>query len=781
MICELKFYQAKINYMYKTIVAAIVLIVSLSFSRAFAQTIIHGKVIDEITREPLEQVVLNNFKTFKSTLTDRQGNFSLKNTTSGDSIIISSIGYKVQKIMIDSSNKQLIVRLEKSHVDLREVVINGQYNNLTTSHALSRIDLDRQPVKSAQDLLRLIPGLFIAQHQGGGKAEQIFLRGFDADHGTDVNVSVDGIPVNMVSHAHGQGYADLHFLIPETVAGYEFGKGPYYTDRGDFCTAGYVAYNTVNVLNQNMVKIEGGQFDNFRALSMINLLSNKAKEKQQSAYIAGEGLYFNGPFDYPEHFNRFNLFGKFITPLGTDTKLTLELSTLSSGWRASGEIPNRAVSEGYIPDRFDVLDSAQGGYTSRTNASIKLVSNLKNNFILENQVWYSHYYFNLITNFTFYYYFPTTGDEFRQHEMRDLGGYNTKLYKQAIVGNTTFTSEIGAGFRYDHIDPSELDHTMNGNFISYLQYGKTSELNANAYFSESVTKGKWLFNAGARIDYFHFYYLNMAPVSDTFASKIYNIAGINPDAQKVIISPKLNIQYTFNPKFQLYIKAGKGFHSNDARVVIANQGYSILPAAYGADLGYNWKPFPRLFINDALWYLYLQEEFTFGQDLIDQPGGPIQPSGKTCREGNDFSARYQINNWLFASMNLNFANPKFIDSAAGHNYLPLAPTLTSTAGLDFRFENGLNGGLSYRYLHNRAANSTYTLTALGYWVTDLTVNYTKNKYEVGIAIENLFNVAWNESQFEYTSRLKNETQPVDEVSYTPGTPFFAKLKLAVFF
>jgi outer membrane receptor protein involved in Fe transport len=215
--------------------------------------------------------------------------------------------------------------------------------------------------------------------------------------------------------------------------------------------------------------------------------------------------------------------------------------------------------------------------------------------------------------------------------------------------------------------------------------------------------------------------------------------------------------------------------------VIANQGYQILPAAYGVDLGINWKPAPRLFLNTALWYLYLEQEFTFGQDLIDQPGGPIQPSGKTTREGVDFSVRYQLNDWLFANMNIDLARPRFIDSAAGHDYLPLAPTMTSTAGLDFKTKTGWNGGISYRYLHNRAANSTYTLTALGYFVTDLTVNYTQPKYELGVAVENLFNVQWSESQFEYVSRLRYETRPVDEVSYTPGVPLFAKLKLAVFF
>ena len=530
-----------------------------------------------------------------------------------------------------------------------------------------------------------------------------------------------------------------------------------------------------------MVKIEAGQFNTGRIVSVVNLLSNRAKEREESAYLAGEGLYSNGgPFVLPEHFKRYNLFGKLNARISPNSKLMLSLATLYSKWRASGEIPNRAVAEGYIPSRWGALDSSQGGYTTRTNANIRLTTSLGNDFILENQAYYSHYYFSLITNFTFYYYFPTEGDEFRQHEIRDLGGYNTKIYRNTVIGNTVITTVAGAGFRYDHISPSELDHTMNGNFLSYLQLGRTKELNGYAYAEETIESGKWLFDAGLRIDYFHFYYLNLAPFSDSFASKVFT-KQISPDAQKSVISPKLNVQYTLNHKVQFYIKSGKGFHSNDARVVIANQGYQILPAAYGADLGINWKAAPRLFINTSYWYLYLQEEFTFGQDLINQPGGPVQPAGKTSRKGIDFSLRYQFNEWLFVNINADFAKPRFLDSAAGHNYLPLAPTFTSTASLNFRTKEGWNGGLGFRYLHNRAANSTYTLTALGYFVSDLAVNFTKPKYKIGISVQNLFNVTWNESQFEYISRLKYESSPVDEVSYTPGSPFFAKLKMAVFF
>lgn len=761
--------------MNKIIVTIAILILQALLFKANAQSIVKGRVIDKVTKEPLELAVINISNNKEKILTGEDGNFVLKNVSSSDSLHVSFIGYKSKTIAADSAHNNLTVQLEKGSVDLAEILITGSSNNLTTSRALTSLDLNMKPARSAQDLLRMVPGLFIAQQVGGGKAEQIFLRGFDADHGTDVSVSVDGIPVNLVSHAHGQGWADLHYVIPETVGSYDFGKGPYYANKGDFTTAGYVGYNTINVLDKSMVKLEGGQFNSGRAVAMVNLLSNKAKEKGQNAYIAGEALYTDGPFDYRQKFKRFNLFGKFNTQLGRNNKLSMILSTFTSNWRASGEIPARAIAEGYINNRFGVIDSGQGGNVRRTNAIVKLTSSLSNNYKLENQVYYTSYYFNLFTNFTFYLVDPVKGDEFNQHEERDLYGYNGKISHQNIFGNSILTSTAGVGVRYDQTHPSWLAHSLDHKVLNYLQLGNIKETNINGYLDETFETGKWLFNAGVRFDYFNFYYLSTAPSTDTAAS-IY--IGKNTTQQKSIISPKLNIQYTINSKFQLYFKSGKGFHSNDARVVIAGQGLKTLPAAYGSDFGLNWKPVQRMYINAALWYIFLQQEFTYGSDYGDES---VNPGGRTVRKGVDFSARYQINKWLYGDLNLDYARPRSIDDPKGHDYLPTAPTFTSTAGLYVRFNDGFNGGLSYRYLHNRPANADYSLVAKGYFLADLTANYTKKKYEIGISIENLFNQPWYESQIEYVSRLKYETAPVDEVSYTAGAPFFARLKFSVFF
>ncbi len=735
---------------------------------------IKGKVVDENTREPLEAALITSNQ--KQTLTDKNGDFTLSNVSTQDSLKVSFIGYTTKIIAATYLNNQESIPLERGTVDLKDIVISTNVNSISTTRTLSNIDLNMKPARSAQDLLRLVPGLFIAQQVGGGKAEQIFLRGFDADHGTDVNISVDDMPVNLVSQAHGQGWADLHYLIPETVGSYDFGKGPYYANKGDFCTAGFVNYNTINVLQNNMVKVEAGQFNTARAVAMVNLLSNKAKDRGRSAYVAGEALYTNGPFDYKQHFKRYNLFGKFNTEIGSNSKLTATLSTFTSTWRASGEIPNRAVSEGYIPDRFGVLDSGQGGATNKTIANVKLTTSLKNNFTLENQAYYLHTYFQLFTNFTFYYVDPINGDEFNQHEVRDMFGYSGKLSRQSVFNNAVLNSSAGIGFRYDHTHPSWLAHSLDGDsLLNYLQLGIVKEANVNAYIDETLETGKWLFNVGLRADYFNFYYLSTAPASDS-AAAIYD--GLKTSQGKAGINPKINIQYTLNNQVQLYVKTGKGFHSNDARVVIGNEGYQVLPSAYGADLGINWKPLPHLYINAALWYIYLQQEFTYGSDYGDES---VEPGGKTVRKGIDFSARYQVTKWLYGDANVNLAKPRALDAPKGKDYIEGAPTFTSTAGLYFKFKDGLNGGISYRYMHDRPANADYSLIAKGYFLTDLTANYTKKNYEIGLSIENLFNTTWDETEIEYITRLKNEPAPVDELSYTAGVPFFAKLKFSVFF
>ncbi len=738
----------------------LVLIFLLVTFGAHGQTIIKGKVVDALSRQPLEGASVTEIDHPKNiSLTDQYGNFliKLKNALETN-LLISYIGYKAATA--NPSVKNILkIELQPDRINLKDVVILHR-NTFSKFNTLAKIDLDLKPVRNTQELLRLVPGLFIAQHAGGGKAEQIFLRGFDNDHGTDIQVSVDGLPVNMVSHAHGQGYADSHFIIPETINNIDFGTGPYYTQHGNFNTSGYVSFSTFNNIPKSRVQIEAGRYHTFRTLAMVDLL--KKNKDKQSAYIAGDAYYTNGATINHQNFNRFNLFGKYNLAVSEHTQLTTILSGFKSKWDASGQVPQRAVEDGSI-NRFGSIDPSEGGNTERYNANVMLAHTFSNGSTLENQSYYTRNKFSLFSNFTFFLLDSINGDEINHAENRNLLGYLSKFTHKSLLGEAALTSIYGAGFRHD-ATTNALIHDKQRQFLNYITWGDIRESNVFGYVQEQLASGKWLIDAGVRVDYLHFSY-----------HQKLNLPQLSSQA-KSIVSPKLNIQYTLSPKVQVYTKLGKGFHSNDTRVVVANEGHRILPAAYAADLGTILKPSNRLLLNVAFWYLYLEQEFVYNGDDAN-----VEPSGKTRREGIDMIARFQFNDKFFATLNVNLTRPRAIGLPKGQDYIPLSPTTSSTGGLYYRPVQGFNGGISYRLIKDRPANEDGSIIAKGYFVMDASANYNTSKYEVGIAIENLLNTKWNEAQFATESRLKNEPAPITELHFTPGIPFFARLKLAVFF
>ncbi len=736
-----------------------------------AQHIISGKVVDANSGQPLDGAFVkevNNTQT--ATFTKKNGYFSLKINDFDTNLAITYIGYRSEILSISDSmaSKKINVMLQSDVINLQEVVVL-QNNQQTNFSSLSKIDLALKPVRNSQELLRIVPGLFVAQHAGGGKAEQVFLRGFDCDHGTDIQVSMDGIPVNMVSHAHGQGYADAHFIIPETINNIDFGVGPYYAQKGNFNTAGYVNFESYNNIQQSQVQLEVGRFNTKRALLMLDLLK-KNKEKQ-TAYIASEYNYFDGPTINKQNFNRFNVFGKYNLSISSNTQLTASLSAFKSKWDASGQIPTRAVESGEI-DRFGSINPTEGGNTDRYNANLVLSHAFKNGVVWENQAYFSKYFFNLYSDFTFYLNDPINGDEINQRENRQVFGYLSSINKQSDFNGFSINSTYGIGIRSDATQNSTLAHVVKRGFLENIKLGDIHENNAFAYVKQQISKRRWLFDAGLRLDYLHFDYLDKLSFQQS------------PAQSNTILSPKLNIQYTVNSQIQAFIKAGKGFHSNDTRAIVLTKKAhgtppeKTLPAAYGADFGLILKPTPNLFLNLAAWYLYLDQEFVYVGD-----DGIVEPSGKTRREGIDIIARYQFSKNIFANMNLNLTKPRAIGIESGANYIPLAPTATSTGGIFYKSKYGFNGSFSYRYIKNRPANEDNSIIAKGYFLADAAINYSWKKYDVGLAAENLFNIKWNEAQFATTSRLKNEPlgSSITELNFTPGTPFFVRAKFAVFF
>jgi len=725
------------------------LLLSLMFSVCLFSQNVSGLIIDN-SKEKIAGAYVVVSSTENHTHSDDFGKFMIENVKIGDSLKIIHIGYEPKTVIVENFDEKVTIELVESYFELGELTVKQSSKEV---NVISAIDIQLSPVRSSQELLKKVPGLFIGQHAGGGKAEQIFLRGFDIDHGTDVSISVDGIPVNMVSHAHGQGYADMHFVIPETVELMDFGKGPYYADKGNFTTAGYVEFTTKEKLDNSQISLEAGRFNSMRTVGLFKLLDTE----KQDAYIATEYMISDGPFESSQHFSRNNILGKYTTQLNNGGQFSILASYFSSKWDASGQVPERAVDQGLIT-RFGAIDDTEGGETNRTNIAVSFNRILSDNTFIKNRIYFSKYDFTLFFNFTFFLNDPINGDQIRQRENRQIyGGESVFNYATSVKGASTLF-QLGAGLRSDKITDNELSRTLNRKtLVSNIQLGDVDEKNLYTFARAEFDVGNWLFEPSVRFDFFKFNYVNSL---DT----LYQ----NQSQSKGIVTPKFNILYNLNNSVQLFFKSGIGFHSNDARVVLEQDNRAILPAAYGADIGSIFKPTRRMIANVAFWYLSLDQEFVYVGDE-----GVVEPSGSTRRVGVDIGLRYQLNDWIFANADFNYAFARSLEDPEGQNLIPLAPIITSTAGLNFK-KDKFRGSLQLRYLQDRPANEDNSIEAEGYSITDLNLSYDVKNMTFGIAIENLFNQEWNETQFATESRLRNETEAVEEIHFTPGSPFFIK-------
>jgi hypothetical protein len=723
-------------------------------------------IVDTLTKVPIQAAVVHSEDFKFNQISDENGFVHLTKLLEHTKVIvIRCIGFETKRVLVsdlNTTNQAAIIYLRQKISSLAEVTINaGSQNGIFKT--ISDLDIHLRPINNSQEVLRMVPGLFIGQHAGGGKAEQIFLRGFDLDHGTDIAISVDGMPVNMVSHAHGQGYADLHFVIPELIQRVNFNKGPYFADKGNFTTAGFVEFKTADYLDNDFVKVELGQFNTFRGIVGVNLLKSTGNKRNQSLYFAGESSYTKGYFDNPQDFSRFNGILKYHGKITQNNYLTASITGFTSKWNASGQIPNRVIDVGTV-GFYGAIDPNEGGETSRYNAQIELLSNLNGGATFRNQIYYTNYAFELYSNFTFFKEDPINGDQIKQKERRSLVGYNSIYQKEFAIGNFKAETKTGIQIRYDVVNNNELSRTKDRTInTEEIMFGDVNELNGAAFYSQKISFTDKLDVTGAlRFDYFNNRYND-------------KLANTNLFSNSTIFCPKVNFNYRLNDKVQLYLYNGRGFHSNDTRVAVQQNGEKVLPPAYGTDLGGIFKLGNNLFLQSALWYLWLDQEFVYVGDE-----GVVEAGGQSRRLGVDISARYEVIQNLYLDLDVSLSDPKAIGVAREESYLPLAPRLTSVGGITYKKQSGWNGSLRYRYMADRPANETNTVVAEGYFVVDGAINYSTKKWEAGLSIQNVANTKWKETQFDTESQLKNETFPISEIHFTPGTPFFARLNFTIF-
>lgn len=751
----------------KTLVHFLLMLLPATVFSAHGGTI-SGIILDNENNDFLSGAYIMVVENGRSAVSNELGIFEIRDLEGGVyTLQVTFIGYKPLSLPVqvsDHATANVRIMLESQPLDLSGIEISA--NKTDPYQTISQLDVLTRPLNSAQEVLRAVPGLFIAQHAGGGKAEQIFLRGFDIDHGTDIAISVDGIPVNMVSHAHGQGYADLHFVVPELIQQVDFQKGTYRASNGNFATAGAVQFHTIDQLKNSFLKIEGGSFDTWRLAGALDLLPAKGTAKVSSAWIGGEGLFSNGYFDMPQDFKRINLMGKYRLMLNDRKILTLSASTFRSSWLASGQIPERAVAAGLI-GRFGAIDPTEGGRTGRFNLQAELSTALTDHLMLYHQVFTSRYDFELYSNFTFFLRDPVNGDQIRQKENRHMGGTNNRLvYSFITPQGREWRTEVGIQLRYDDVRENELSYTAGRlQTLSVAALGDVQEINAAVYLDQTIELTDRLnLNAGLRFDQFHYSYFDRLVQPDAWKQ-----------ATKNQVNPKLNLFYQLNNQMQLFAHGGTGFHSNDTRVILAGDVRHILPRATGWEAGAIARPLRAMLLTFSAWRLGLEQEFVYVGDE-----GIVEPSGRSLRQGVDLSLRWQPFKWLYLDADYNWSLPRTVDAPEGADHIPLAPVHTSAGGVLISAGKTLQAGMRYRYLADRPANEDNSLVAAGYFLIDAQAHWTP-LWKKGAApctfflsIQNALNTEWKEAQFETTSRLFDEAAPVTEIHMTPGSPFFLK-------
>lgn len=678
-----------------------------------------------------------------------------------------------------------------------------------SSSTIRNLDFDLRPHTSPNDVLRVVPGLLAVQHQGGGKADQLFLRGFDADHGTDVGIFIDGIPINLPSHTHGQGFADLHWLIPEALDRIDVIKGPYDVRFGDFSTAGAVNLITRERFDSSSVQYTLGMLPTIdgRAVAsgrFVGIVSPTLPgwAAKLHPWLAVEAAYDNGPFTNSQDLKRYNVFGKLTYDITPQLKIGMFLQAYGSGWIGSGQIPTRDVPR---IGQFGAEDPSEGGLTQRQMFTGFLRYKTADHDLTAT-VYVTRYRLSLWNNFTFFLGDPVNGDEIEQDDARLFAGARLNHSFLRRWRSLSFRTTLGTETRYDgvHVDRWNAE-SQNGDFrkrasrridTGELAFNGNNNnidiLNISGYAEEDVVFNRYFrLVAGMRIDFFSY---NVDDLGESLGAGMPQTSGV---AQFVVPSPKASAIIAPVPGFfELYLNFGQGFHSNQA-VVALRDGYTqrqsdgsnltihALPRYYGGEVGARVHLWNRLDAAAAFWMSYLENETVFDAD-----DAAFAPSDPTRRLGFDLELRLRILSWLYADLDLAQSAATAQPDAGNGGALALAPKLYMTGGLTVKHPVGVRAGLRFRYLGERPAfdetspeyqyftaqtlpngqpNPDYDpsrVTAQGFFIVDLYGAYRWRFLEVSASIQNLFNSQWREAQFGNRSCTRDEVYNSANPSYS---------------
>jgi len=644
--------------------------------------------------------------------------------------------------------------IEEVTVSAKRVESLAQADSASVGTVLAA-QLENRPILRTGEVLEVVPGLIVTQHSGDGKANQYFLRGFNLDHGTDLASRVDGIPVNMPTHGHGQGYSDINFLIPELVQRIDYKKGTYYADEGNFSAAGAVDLTYSRHLDKSIAVLGGGEDGYRRAMLAVS------PEWGDNDLIAAVDYQHNdGPWDLAEGFRKINGLVKFSHG-DNDTGFGITAMGYDGKWKSTDQIPLRAVTDGSI-DRFGFIDPTDGGETHRYSLSTEYWTRAGSGKLTA-LAYLVDYELDLISNFT-YFTDQAGGDQFEQFDDRNILGGNLRYTMPLSLGS--FETELASGIdiRHDDISPVGLYHTTERVRTLTVRQDNVKQTSYSAFISDGIAwTPRFRTTIGLRADHFDFDVKSNLPANSGTASDS-------------IASPKLTMVLGPWDTTELFVNLGEGFHSNDARgtTITVDPTDGVTPAervnplvkARGGEIGFRTSPVQSLQLSGSFWTLNLDSELLFVGD-----GGTTEPSRESKRRGVELSAYYAPVNWLIIDADIAWSHARFGDDDPAGDRIPNAVDRVASFGLAVNHPSGWSGGARLRYLGPAALIEDNSVRSSSTTLLNLEAGYQFTQgMKVSVELLNAMDRRANDITYFYESQLRGEADPVEDIHFHPVEP-----------
>lgn len=611
---------------------------------------------------------------------------------------------------------------------------------------VSQAQFEYRPMSRNGELVEVVPGAVATQHSGSGKANQYYLRGYNLDHGTDFTTYVDGIPMNMPTHAHGQGYMDINSIIPELVKNIEYGKGPYYAEVGDFSSAGFSKMYSMDKLPKGIVKFTGGMYDYYRAL-----IANSNKIGRGDLLYAGELNFYNGVWQQPEDSKKFN--GMLRYSLNEDKwGFSINGKAYSNSWTATNQIPQSLINDGTL-DQYGTMDPSDGGKSNRYSISSN-IWNKGDNWKNDINIYALYTDVNLWSNFTGFLDNPVQGDQIHQFEHRVQTGGNIEHTRYNKLFGFDMDNTIGLQLRHDEIMDIGLQRTQNRVPLSLVSRSDVGETTVGAYIkNQTYWHEKFRTVAGLRGDYIN----NDVTVLAT-GSNDPNIAAANSGTRgQIMISPKLSLVFGPWAKTEFFLNGGYGYHSNDARGTTLRFDPSngsaidtgrVNPMAYsrGGEAGMRSNYIRGLNSTIAFWWLESSQELVFVGDA-----GTTEVNGKSHRYGVEWTNYYKPNDWLTLDADFALTSARYADAQEGetNDYVPNSVGRVISTGATVVAPNGIFGTIRMRHFGSVPLDPSGRFWAGATSIVNLGVGYTQKRYKLEVDLFNLLGTKHNDIAYAY--------------------------------